>query len=60
MFGDGKGTLQPGKPPLSSGTARRSPLGTQSLGGLCLLITGLMPRYDQEKFLSLTMSGKQL
>lgn len=54
----GKGTLQPGKPPLISG--REAPLGIQSLSGLCLLITGLMPHYDQEKFLSLIMSRKQL
>lgn len=62
-MGDGKVTLHHGKPPPSSDTAApcsEKPLSAASHWVVCLLITGLMRCYYQEKFLNLIMSRKQL
>lgn len=55
-MGDGEVPVLHEKPP----QRWEKPLSAASCWVVCLLITGLMPRYYQEKFLNLIMRRKQL
>lgn len=55
-MGDGEVPVFLGKPP----RCWEKPLSAASRWVVCLLITGLMPCYYQEKFLNLIMRRKQL